>query len=103
MDYFDYDPGDFIPCEITGHRAVDISHNKARGMGGRKSADSIENLMALTRGLHNYLESNPSLYQWFQDRHLEFMGDRVPYLERSGAFSDPVVSRMLLDGVVKYL
>jgi hypothetical protein len=34
---------------------IDIHHIDARGMGGRKSADKIENLMALTRELHTKL------------------------------------------------
>jgi len=47
-----YDESDFIPCEICSHRAVDIHHIEARGMGGTKTKDSIENLMALCRSCH---------------------------------------------------
>lgn len=47
-----YDESDFIPCEICGQRATDIHHIDARGMGGRKSMDVIENLMALCRKCH---------------------------------------------------
>jgi uncharacterized protein with PIN domain len=47
-----YDITDFIPCEVCGAKAVDIHHIEARGMGGSKEADRIENLMALCRSCH---------------------------------------------------
>lgn len=53
MEYFGYDISDFIPCEICGKQAVDIHHISARGMGGSKSKDFIENLMALCRKCHD--------------------------------------------------
>ena len=40
-----YDLCDFIPCEITGSRAIDIHHIVTR-------ENRIENLMALTRVKH---------------------------------------------------
>lgn len=54
FDYFGYDEGDFIPCEICSKEAVDIHHIDARGMGGdpTKGKDKIENLMALCREDH---------------------------------------------------
>ena len=57
MDYFGYDIGDFIPCEMPdcGKKAVDIHHINARGMGGdpNGSKDTIENLQALCRKHHD--------------------------------------------------
>ena len=50
--YFGYDTTDFIPCELCGLKAQDIHHIEARGMGGSKQADNIENLMALCRQCH---------------------------------------------------
>lgn len=47
-----YDSSDFIPCEVCGHKAVDIHHIEARGMGGSDKKDIIENLMALCRQCH---------------------------------------------------
>ena len=44
---------DWIPCEVCGATAQDIHHIEARGMGGSKEADTIENLMALCRKCHN--------------------------------------------------
>jgi len=52
FQYFGYDVTSFIPCEICGKMANDIHHIHARGMGGTKKADNIENLMALCRNCH---------------------------------------------------
>lgn len=52
MNYFGYDVSDFICCEICGGEAVDINHIDARGMGGSKGKDVIENLMAMCRPHH---------------------------------------------------
>lgn len=52
MDALGYSVGDFIPSEISGKPAVDIHHIDARGMGGSKDKDVIENLMAVTREEH---------------------------------------------------
>ena len=52
FEYFGYDVTDFVPCEICGKMANDIHHVHARGMGGTKKADNIENLMALCRNCH---------------------------------------------------
>jgi predicted restriction endonuclease len=52
MNHFGYDISSFIECEICGREAVDIHHIEARGMGGSKTKDVIENLMALCREHH---------------------------------------------------
>jgi hypothetical protein len=52
LKHFGYGLDSFIPCEICGCRAVDIHHIEARGMGGSKSKDDIQNLMALCREHH---------------------------------------------------
>jgi len=49
LNHFGYTGEDFIPCETCGARAVDIHHIEARGMGGTKKGDTIDNLMALCR------------------------------------------------------
>lgn len=62
LDSFGYppDPSIHIPCEIGKNeynnclnKATDIHHIDARGMGGSKDKDRIENLMALCRNCHN--------------------------------------------------
>lgn len=52
LDHFGYGAEDFIPCEVCSSRAVDIHHIEARGMGGSKKLDTIENVMALCRNCH---------------------------------------------------
>tara|TARA_R100001244_G_scaffold1556_3_gene2601 strand:+ start:1125 stop:1382 length:258 start_codon:yes stop_codon:yes gene_type:complete len=47
-----YTDTDYIPCEICSRKAVDIHHIEARGMGGSKAADTIENLQAVCRHCH---------------------------------------------------
>lgn len=49
FDFFGITPGASFRCEICGRVATnhDIHHIERRGMGGRKGADVIENLMAL--------------------------------------------------------
>ena len=73
MDYFGYDTSDFIPCEICGESAVDINHIKARGMGGSKKMDYIENLMAMCR-LHHVMYGDKKEHRPFlQAEHNRFM------------------------------
>lgn len=52
LDYFGYDQSSWIPCEMCGQTANDINHIDARGMGGSKLKDNIENLMAMCRKCH---------------------------------------------------
>lgn len=52
LKHFGYTIADFIPCEICSKRAVDLNHIDARGMGGSKTKDVIENLMAMCRECH---------------------------------------------------
>jgi hypothetical protein len=52
LDFFGYDETSWIPCEMCGQTAVDINHIDARGMGGSKLKDNIENLMAMCRKCH---------------------------------------------------
>ena len=67
---------DWIPCEMCGQTAVDIHHIEARGMGGSKDKDVIENLMALCRSCHNRYEGNKSDKAMLRVVHLVKMGNR---------------------------
>ena len=46
MDFFNYEAGDFIPCEMEcGAAAVDVHHlTKQSKFGKKKEKDFIENL-----------------------------------------------------------
>ena len=53
LDYYDYGEEDIIVCECgCGGIANQIHHLIKRGMGGSKSKDYIENLIALTMPCH---------------------------------------------------
>jgi len=52
LKHFGYTDTDYIECEVCSSRAVDIHHIEARGMGGSKVADTIENLQAVCRQCH---------------------------------------------------
>lgn len=71
-----YDETDFIPCEICARKAVDIHHIDARGMGGSKTADRLENLMALCRGCHDRWGDIKHHKDFLRDVHEKRMYER---------------------------
>ena len=75
LDAFGYDDTSFIPCEISGYKAVDIHHIEARGMGGdpKGDKDRIENLMAVTRKYHELYGDRPKYMAYLFKTHLMFM------------------------------
>lgn len=73
MDYFGYDLSSFICCEICGCSSVDLHHIEARGMGGSKLKDNIENLMALCRN-HHVMYGDKKIYkEMLKEVHSNFM------------------------------
>jgi hypothetical protein len=71
LNHFGYDISDFIPCEICGKTAVDIHHIEARGIGGSKEADNIENLMALCREDHIKWGDKKQHKEFLKEKHQE--------------------------------
>ena len=69
FNHFGYDISDFIPCEVCGKTAVDIHHIEARGIGGSKDADSIDNLMALCREDHLKYGDKKQYKEFLKDKH----------------------------------
>jgi hypothetical protein len=67
-------------CELFGTPNADIAHIEASGMGGRESAHTIENLMALCPAAH--LVTEGGYKDWLKEKHLEFMEDRTPAYEK---------------------
>jgi 5-methylcytosine-specific restriction endonuclease McrA len=53
-----YDANEFIPCASCGSVAVDIHHLEPKGMGGRKSVDTYDNLIQLCRSCHEKAHAN---------------------------------------------
>ena len=71
LNHFGYDISDFIPCEVCGKTAIDIHHIEARGIGGSKEADNIENLMALCREDHLKYGDKKQYKEWLKSVHLQ--------------------------------
>lgn len=74
LNHFSYTGDDFIPCEVCGTRAVDIHHIEARGMGGTKKVDAIENLMALCREHHLQYGDKKQYIEFLIQKHKEKLG-----------------------------
>jgi hypothetical protein len=67
-------PVEFVPCEVCGSRAVAVHLIRPRGMGGSKTRDVIENLMALCHSCHHEADFGTSLSQDFlSNLHLQKM------------------------------
>ena len=81
FEYFGYGMYDFIPCELTGQRAVDINHIDCKGMGGSKTKDNIENLIAMTRQLHIDFGDISELKEPLRLIHKHFMETRQPIFD----------------------
>ena len=64
-----YKTSDFVPCEVCGCQAVDVHHIEARGMGGTKEKDRIENLMALCRYCHVVMGDTKTHLEYLKDKH----------------------------------
>ena len=74
LDYFGYVLDDFIPCEVCSSRAVDIHHIDCRGMGGGKTKDKIENLMALCRSCHLEYGDKKQHMEMLVEKHADKLG-----------------------------
>ena len=61
--------GDRMQCEMCGREATDIHHIQRRGMGGSKTADRAENLMALCRQCHEQYGDKRQYKEMLQARH----------------------------------
>ena len=73
FDFFGFDESDFISCEICGNKANDIHHIEARGMGGSKTKDFIENLQAVCRKCHDSYGDKTEFKELLKRVHLKYM------------------------------
>tara|TARA_R110002124_G_scaffold283449_2_gene459473 strand:- start:3106 stop:3351 length:246 start_codon:yes stop_codon:yes gene_type:complete len=60
----------FVPCEICSRPAVDIHHIESKGMGGSKTKDYIENLIAVCRECHNKCHASKVYNSMAKEKHL---------------------------------
>ena len=77
LNHFGYIGEDFIPCETCGARAVDIHHIEARGIGGTKIGDKIENLMALCREHHIEYGDKKQYMEFLKEKHKEKLNKEI--------------------------
>lgn len=74
FEHFGYDQSDFIPCEICEAKAVDVHHIEARGMGGTKKEEDINNLMALCRKCHEDYGDKSQFKDYLKEKHRLTLG-----------------------------
>jgi hypothetical protein len=77
MNHFGYTLADFIPCEICGGQAVDIHHIEPKGMGGSKTKDYIENLIAVCRKHHEDCHNSKDFNETAKNIHLKVLKNHV--------------------------
>lgn len=77
IEYFNFQAGDFIPCEVCEARAVDIHHIVARGMGGGRGKNEILNLMALCRPCHFLYGDKKQYKEFLKEIHESHMNKRA--------------------------
>jgi len=73
LSFFGYDTSDFIPCEVCGKQAQDIHHIEARGMGGSKLADHVDNLQAVDRECHIKYGDKKQYIEFLKEIHSDFI------------------------------
>ena len=71
FEHFGIEKGDFIACEICGASAVDIHHLSPKKMGGSKTKDFIENLIALCRRHHEDCHDSKEFNEQAKEIHLK--------------------------------
>lgn len=73
MDFFGYEFANDIISEISEKLANEIHHIEARKMGGSKTKDNIENLIAVTREEHEEYGDKKQHMIFLKETHKKFM------------------------------
>lgn len=61
--------------EISGFPSTDIHHIECKGLGGSKTKDGIENIMALTREEHIKYGDKKQYIEYLQKVHSDFINN----------------------------
>lgn len=69
FNHFGYTVADFVPCEVCSQKATEIHHINPKRMGGSKTKDYIENLMAICRTCHIKAHSEILKIEYLKDVH----------------------------------
>lgn len=80
MDHFNLIHHNEFIDELVGCVAVDIHHINSRGMGGSLGKNDINNLMALSRKLHQVYGDKKIYIEFLKTAHKHFMEHGEPYL-----------------------
>lgn len=80
------DPYGFVPCEVTGAKCNDIHHIDCKGMGGDPtgSKDVFENLMAVTREVHEEYGDKKHHMEFLYRKHVEAFPWLLEFDEETG-------------------
>lgn len=92
MDFFNFKIVEDCICEICSKQAVDIHHIVSRGMGGSKTKDYIENLMAVCRGCHIKYGDVKNEIEFLKKIHANFIDKNKYYKYNVGKPFDIEVS-----------
>ena len=74
LDAFGFDGLSPLECEACNRwNGTDVHHIEARGMGGSKHADTIDNLMLLCRECHIRYGDKKQFKDWLKRVHAQYM------------------------------
>ena len=82
LSFFGYDESDTILCEYCSAVGVDLHHINARGMGGSKTKDNIENIMCLCRDCHNEYGDKKQHKEHLQQIHNSHIAQRKEQIKK---------------------
>ena len=76
LDFFNFEEGDYIPCEMCHAPCVDVHHLQKRTRN-KVTNDYIENLMGLCRSCHIKAESDSIFNSYCRIKHLELVCQQI--------------------------
>lgn len=83
LSYFKLDNPDEGIDELFGFMGNNVHHIYARGMGGSKLRDNIENLMCLRQDVHEIVGDKSAFRELLIDAHKLYMQEQLSFLQAS--------------------